>query len=88
MGVPPTLSVRVPGCLLNWAKAYPLAQLRKQPGVLKDSIGEVPIQIEVNAEGEVVDVRNQQGRPIPHIFAYWFAWQAFHPETTVYHSKK
>ena len=70
------------------AKAYPLALLRKQPGIIKDSIGKVPIQIEVNAEGEVVDVRDQKGSPIPYIFAYWFAWQAFHPKTAVYHSKQ
>ena len=70
------------------AKAYPLAQLSKQPGILKDTIGEILIQIEVNAGGEVVDVRDQKGTPIPHIFAYWFAWQAFHPKTTVYHSKQ
>ena len=24
------------------------------------------------------------GRPLPHVFSYWFAWQAFHPGTRVY----
>lgn len=70
------------------AKAYPLVQVRKQPGILKDRVGGTPIEIEVNAEGEVVHVRDQEGKPAPHVFAYWFAWQAFHPKTTVYRSKK
>ena len=70
------------------AKAYPLAQLRKQPGILKDRVDGTLIEIEVNAEGEVVDVRDQEGEPISYIFAYWFAWQAFHPKTTVYRSTK
>lgn len=70
--------------LKNKTRAYPLGQLQKSPGVTKDSLGGETIQIEVSSEGEIVSVRNGQGEEIPHIFAYWFAWQAFHPETTVY----
>ncbi|MBC2713209.1 MAG: DUF3179 domain-containing protein [Desulfosarcina sp.] len=29
-------------------------------------------------------IYDHQARSIPVIFAYWFAWQAFHPHTTVY----
>jgi hypothetical protein len=32
----------------------------------------------------VVAVRDGRGGEVPHIYVYWFAWQAFHPETTVY----
>lgn len=70
------------------AKAYALEQLREKKGILKEIVGGVPIQIDINPEGEVIGVRNQDGKPIPHIFAYWFAWQAFHPETTVYKEKR
>jgi hypothetical protein len=66
------------------AKAYPLSHLQKQPGIIRDAVGGEPIQIEVTSAGEVVSVRNQLGEEIPHIFAYWFAWQAFHPDTKVY----
>jgi hypothetical protein len=38
----------------------------------------------MSAEGEVVEARDGRGGEVPHIYAYWFAWQAFHPNTTVY----
>jgi hypothetical protein len=66
------------------AKAYPLEWLRANPGILKDQVGDEPIHIEVNLEGDVVAVKDQKGNSIPSTFAYWFAWQAFHPDTSVY----
>jgi len=68
----------------NIAKAYPLEILTQRAGVLKDRIKDVTVQIVVDAEGEIVAVMNQEGKPIPHTFTYWFAWQAFHPKTKVY----
>jgi hypothetical protein len=80
---------RVLGIEINGdVKAYPIALLTKKPGILKDSVGGVPIQLEVTTDGEVVGLRNKDGDPIPHIFAYWFAWQSFHPKTTVYQDEK
>jgi hypothetical protein len=66
------------------AKAYPLSLLERTTGMLKDEIGENPVQIVLSKEGQVVNVLDHQARAIPVIFAYWFAWQAFHPQTTVY----
>ena len=68
----------------NHAKAYPLEWLSKRPGVLTDTVGNQSILIEVNPDGEVVAIRDAQGKPIPAIYSYWFAWQAFHPNTEVY----
>jgi hypothetical protein len=68
----------------NESRAYPLAQLQKGAGTTEDSVGGVTIHIEVSSDGEVLAVKDPQGEEIPHIFAYWFAWQAFHPDTTVY----
>jgi hypothetical protein len=70
------------------AKAYRISQLRKSPGILKDEVGGRPIQVEVAPDGEIVGVKDDRGKPIPAIFSYWFAWQAFHPKTTVYKGKK
>jgi hypothetical protein len=69
------------------AKAYPISQLKKRPGILREEVGGEPIQIEVAPGGEVVGVRDGKGKPIPAIFSYWFAWQAFHPKTAVYKGK-
>lgn len=66
------------------AKAYPISLLRKKPGILRDKVGGKGIEIEVSPDGEVAGVRNEQGQAIPSIFSYWFAWQSFHTETSVY----
>jgi len=66
------------------AKAYPLSLLKRNSGVLKDKIGEYPVKIVLSKEGQVENVQDHQARTIPVIFAYWFAWQAFYPDTEVY----
>jgi len=66
------------------AKAYPLEWLRANPGILNDQLAGVAIRIEVNPEGEVVSVTDKKGTLISATFSYWFAWQAFHPETEVF----
>ncbi len=66
------------------AKAYPLSALERKTGELKDEIGENPVQIVLSKEGQVMNVLDHQARTIPAIFAYWFAWQAFHPDSEVY----
>ncbi len=68
----------------NHAKAYRLDWLRSNPGVHNDTVGRHPIQIEVSPEGEVVAVRDKQGKVLVATYSYWFAWQAFHKETEVY----
>ncbi len=66
------------------AKAYPLSLLGGKTGIFKDEIGEITVQIILSKEGQVVNVQDHQARTIPVIFAYWFAWQAFHPDSEVY----
>ncbi|MGD9223221.1 MAG: DUF3179 domain-containing (seleno)protein [Desulfobacteraceae bacterium] len=65
------------------AKAYPLEDLQKKPGILTDQVGQSQLFIEVNSDGDVVAVRNASNEKIPHMFVYWFAWQAFHPKTEI-----
>jgi hypothetical protein len=66
------------------AKAYPVSLLRGKPGILNEEVGGEPIQIEVAPDGEIIGVSDHRGNPIPAIFSYWFAWQAFQPQTAVY----
>ena len=66
------------------ARAYPLSELKKHSGIIEDSLGGESIRIEVDSEGQIVDVIDANKKSVPHIYAYWFAWQAFHPETKVY----
>lgn len=70
------------------AQAYPLSLLRKKPGILKDNIEGIHLEIEVSSEGEIIGVRDHQRNPVLSVFVYWFAWQAFHPDTSVYGGAK
>jgi hypothetical protein len=70
------------------AKAYPLSLMKKKTGTLKEVVAGKTVQIEVSAEGEVIGVRDEKGESIPSIYSYWFAWQAFHPDTSVYSKQK
>ncbi len=79
---------RILGIEINGrAKAYSLEQLQKQKGEIRDQVNNLSLRIILNEDGEVVTVRDKDGNPVLHIFAYWFAWQAFHPETSIYTSK-
>jgi hypothetical protein len=66
------------------AKAYPMDWLRKNPGVHKDQVGNHSIRIEIGSQGDTITVKDVRGQPIPAIYAYWFAWQAFHQDTQVF----
>lgn len=70
--------------ITDTAKAYPLVKLRKKKGTIEDKLEGVSVIIKVNDEGEVMEVVDRKGEALPHIFSYWFAWQSFNPETSVY----
>lgn len=66
------------------AKAYPLALLQERTEPLTDRIGDHSIRIDIVPGEHIVSVKDNAGRPLPHVTLYWFAWQAFHPRTQVY----
>jgi hypothetical protein len=66
------------------AKAYPMLLLESKGTTINDSVGGNPIKIVLSTDGQVLEVWDDRSRSIPVIFAYWFAWQAFHPQTAVY----
>jgi hypothetical protein len=68
----------------NDAKAYPVSVFRTSPGRRKDRIGDTVIHIDVASDDEILRVTDGDGRTVPVVFADWFAWQAFHPDTLVF----
>lgn len=73
---------RVAGIILNGqAKAYPLKELAKKP-LREDQVGGIVVTIQYNPRAQLVTVREQStGKAVPVVSAYWFAWQAFYPDT-------
>lgn len=66
------------------AKAYPFSELEKKGPVVKDSIGQEIIEVHYDAKNQSAVVRNTNGDEIPSVQAYWFAWRAFYPHTTIF----
>lgn len=64
------------------AKAYPLEQLPSNP--VKDRIGKHEITVRHDAAARRPVVLDAAGDPVPHVVAFWFAWQAFYPQTELW----
>jgi len=71
----------------NESRAYPLSRITPDAGLIEDVLGGETLRIQMDSDGEVSGVFNGQGDPLPHLFVYWLAWQAFHPDTTVFEPK-
>lgn len=66
------------------AAAFPLGELAEEESV-KARVGESLIEVSFDPERETVRaVRTKSGERIPVTRAYWFAWQAFYPETALW----
>jgi hypothetical protein len=73
------------GVIINdEAKAYRLDALPPNQ-TIQDSVGAVPIGViydPATRHPRVFDLNT--GEPIPYVQAYWFAWQAFYPQTSLW----
>ncbi len=69
-------------------KAYPFAELKKVKGPLTDQINGQKVRILFNPRALSASVSDADGKPIPSVMAFWFAWYAFHPETQVFKTAK
>ena len=70
------------------AKAYRVAAL-PDGRALSDVVGGKEIRIRFEQESLSFEAQEaDSGEEIPHTLAYWFAWQAFHPETELFGASK
>lgn len=69
----------------GWAaRAWPLEQLKKR-GQLFDAIGPTPIQVTYREKTDDVVITDiTTGEALPHVSVFWFAWQAFYPDSSVW----
>lgn len=73
------------GILINGkARAYPLEVLQAQPS-FSDRFEGVDLEVAYDADArELTLTRADTGEQIPAVQSFWFAWQGFYPETTVF----
>ena len=65
-------------------KAYPFAELSKTNGVVKDVVEGESITVIYDVENHAARAVDASGDALTGITAFWFAWIAFHPETSVF----
>lgn len=64
-------------------RAYPFGELAKQPRV-EERVAGRELVIGYDPEHRSAVARGADGRAIPSVTAFWFAWAAFHPDTQVF----
>ncbi len=66
------------------AKCYPFVELSKAGAPIEDSIGGEPVSVVFDPEHRTGRVLDQDGREVPTVIAFWFAWAAFYPQGDVF----
>ncbi len=79
----PTLGLRAPS---GAARAYPAAELQRAGGEVREEFAGRAVRVSYDEEQQIFDF--EAPPPLEAIEAYWFAWAAFHPDTTVFRSPK
>ncbi|MEX2206454.1 MAG: DUF3179 domain-containing protein [Myxococcota bacterium] len=75
----PTLGLRIAG---NAARAYPASELARAGSPVEEDFAGRPVRVAYDAERQVFEV--SAPADVEVIEGYWFAWAAFHPESSVY----
>jgi len=65
-------------------KAYPFSELNKSPKVFVDEFQGREFEVRYDKRNKTASISDENGRELPSLISYWFAWFAFHPETEVY----
>ena len=69
-------------------KAYPFSELEKlKTAKLKDQFQGEELLIRYLKDSQSATISNIQGKELPALTTFWFAWYAFHPETAVFTAK-
>jgi hypothetical protein len=61
------------------AVAFPLADLEKTPEAKQDGVS-----LKFDPSSRLATATDTKGNELPTVTVFWFAWQAFNPETTLW----
>jgi len=68
-------------------KAYPFAELSQTDGLVHDRFNGKRLSIHYDKDSHSAHLNDADGRPLPGITAFWFAWIAFHPDSAVFKAR-
>jgi hypothetical protein len=64
--------------------AYPYTELDKAGGAVDDRLGGQVYKVIYDRESQTAWIEDPQGQKLPAITTFWFAWMAFHPDSSVF----
>lgn len=70
--------------LAGRTKVYPFAELSNLDAPFTDEVAGRTITVHFDAGNRTGRITDADGKEIPSVIAFWFAWVAFHPDTMVY----
>lgn len=65
-------------------KAYPFSVLKKTNGKIEDTIGTTKVIVTYNKDSDSANMHDENGKLLTATTLFWFAWNAFHPDTLIY----
>ncbi len=65
-------------------KAYPFSELSQTNGSVKEIFNGKTLKIDYDTANQSARIFDKDGKELPGITSYWFAWYAFHPETSLF----
>lgn len=71
----------------GFAKAYPFRSMRKKDSPIVDRIGDISVTIQFDRKHQTAVALDSNGNPLEAVQLYWFAWAAFHPDTSIWGCK-
>lgn len=72
------------GVVINGkAKAYPANDLPPDKAI-EDKVGQKKVVVRYDAGKRNPQITNTEGEHIPSVMVFWFAWQAFYPQTDLW----
>jgi hypothetical protein len=70
------------------ARAYPFERMKKDTSPIQDRIGDTTVTINFDHEHQTAVALDSIGNPLEAVQLYWFAWVAFHPDTSIWGCKE
>jgi hypothetical protein len=78
----PTLGLRLPN---GPARAYPRDELVRAGGVVRERFAGRPVRVAYDPSTQVFEI--EAPAEVEVVEGYWFAWSAFHPETSIFQAE-
>ena len=75
----PTLGLRIRG---QGSRAYPASEVARSDGSVEEDFLSRAVRVSYDPDGKIFDV--EAPPEIEVVEGFWFAWAAFHPDTSVY----